>query len=254
MYELGVLKDAGDSQMKDFHEGYEDYGLKKMRNKNILKNINEGNLKKPRISPGICKMLKRLTYVRGKAVHLQNPNRQSFDVVAEVRIGSDDRDKFYIYHVNNSVFKSSLKIVKVAVLMDQTSSTYNALQEGDSYFDGTHIRVRGFKTLALWLFHPGMRCILRLATMDVRAESTQQISIFWNILNEMLREVTGRPDYIFNPPKKLWWMRMGTYYCSVRGNGNHLHAVQTCWLSVQFQKQHTALEESGEPKAQTTIC
>ena len=34
--------------MKDFYEGYEDYGLKKMRNKNIMKGINEGNFKKPR--------------------------------------------------------------------------------------------------------------------------------------------------------------------------------------------------------------
>ena len=46
MCELCVLKDAEDNQMKDFYEGYEDYGLKKMRNKNILKDINEGNFNK----------------------------------------------------------------------------------------------------------------------------------------------------------------------------------------------------------------
>ena len=139
----------------------------------------------------------------GKAVCLQNPNRQSFDAVAEVKKGSDNIDKFYIYHINNSmingqpdyVFKSSLKMAKVAILMVQASSTYNALQEEDCYFDGTHTRVKGSKTLALWVYHPGMRCILRLATMDVRAESTQHIAMFWNILNEMLREVTGRADF-----------------------------------------------------------
>ena len=45
------------------------------------------------------------------------------------------------------VFKSNLKMAKVAILMDQTSSTYNALQEKDCYFDGTHTRVRGLKLL-----------------------------------------------------------------------------------------------------------
>ena len=121
--------------------------------------------------------------MRRKAVFLQNPNRQSFDAVAEVKKRSDDLEKFHIYHKYNSmmndqldyVFKSSLKMAKVAILMDQTSSTYNALQEEDCYFDGTHTRVRGFKTLALWVFHPVLRYILRLATMDVKAESTQHI-------------------------------------------------------------------------------
>ena len=48
--ELGVLKDTEDNEMKDFYEGYEDYGLKKMRNKNILKDINESNFKKVQAS------------------------------------------------------------------------------------------------------------------------------------------------------------------------------------------------------------
>ena len=112
------------------------------------------------------------------------------------------------------VFKSSLKMAKVEILMDQTSSTYNALQEEDCYFDRTHTRVRGFKTLALWVFHPGMRYILRLATMDVRDESTQHISMFWNIMNEMLREVTWRPDNIFNP-WKIMIDENGANYCGV---------------------------------------
>ena len=136
----------------------------KMRNKNIWKDINEGNFQKAH------EKSRSLRNVRGKAVCLQNPNRQSFNAVAEVKKGSDNIAKFYIYHINNSmmndqpdyVFKSSLKMAKVAILMDQTSSSYNALQEEDCYFDGTHTRVKGFKTLALWVFHPGMRCILRL--------------------------------------------------------------------------------------------
>ena len=33
----------------------------------------------------------------------------------------------------------------------------NALQEQVVYFDGTHSRCVGFKTLGLFFFHPGMR-------------------------------------------------------------------------------------------------
>ena len=131
MCELGVVKDAEDNKMKYFYEGYEDYGLTKMRNKNTFKGINEGNFKKAQEKSRHLQNVKRLTYVRGKAVQLQNSNRQTFDAVAEVRKGYDDTDKFYIYHINNSmvneqpdyVFKLSLKMAKVAVFMDQTSST-----------------------------------------------------------------------------------------------------------------------------------
>ena len=92
--------------------------------------------------------------MRGKTVCLQNPNRQSLDAVAQVKKGYDNIDKFYIYDINNSlmndqpdyVFKSSLKMEKVTILMDQTNSAYNALQEEDCYFDGTHARVRCCKT------------------------------------------------------------------------------------------------------------
>ena len=123
MYELGVLKDAEDNQMKDFYEGYEDYGLKKNKKQNILKDVNEGNFKKFQEKSRYLHNVKRLTCVRGKAVHLQNPNRQSFDAVAEVKKGADDIDKFYIYCIKNSVmtdqpdyvFKLSLKMAKVAV-------------------------------------------------------------------------------------------------------------------------------------------
>ena len=39
--------------------------------------------------------------------------------------------------------------------------------------------------------------------------------MLWNILNEMLREVTGRPDYIFNP-KKIMVDENGANYCGVQ--------------------------------------
>ena len=43
-----------------------------------------------------------------------------------------------------------------------------------------------------------MWCILRLATTEVKSESTCEISLFWKLVNEVLSQITGR-DYQFNP-------------------------------------------------------
>ena len=47
----------------------------------------------------------------------------------------------------------------------------NILQE-NAYFGTTHTKVHGFKSLGLWLFHPTMRKVIRLASLDVRTENT----------------------------------------------------------------------------------
>ena len=59
----------------------------------------------------------------------------------------------------------------------------NALQEQVVYFDGTHSRCVGFKKLGLFFFHPGMRQLLRIASMEVRSEGTKNIHWFWKLLN-----------------------------------------------------------------------
>ena len=45
--ELGVLKDAEDNEMKDFYEGFEDYGPKKMRNKTYCRTSMKATSKSP---------------------------------------------------------------------------------------------------------------------------------------------------------------------------------------------------------------
>ena len=47
-------------------------------------------------------------------------------------------------------------------------------------------------------FHPASRKLLRLATMEVKGETSQNVALFWKLFNEMLSEIKGE-DYTFNP-------------------------------------------------------
>ena len=81
--------------------------------------------------------------------------------------------------------------------MDQDGPDH-ALQGEEAYFDGCHSRCVGYKTLALFVYHPSMWHKLRLATMGVKNESTHEIIVFWELFNEILSDTQGR-DYKFNP-------------------------------------------------------
>ena len=65
------------------------------------------------------------------------------------------------------------------------------------YFDATHTRVYGFKNLGLWLIHPAMKKILRLASMELRSENHKDIALFFSLFNEILSTVSGVPNYKF---------------------------------------------------------
>ena len=108
------------------------------------------------------------------------------------------------------VFKSSKVMVGLAIQMD-VKGPENMLQEENAYFDATHTRVHGFKSLGLWLFHPTMRKVFRLASMDLRTEHSKDIALFFTLLNEMLQKVRGKPDHKFNP----------CYFLCDEGGANH---------------------------------
>ena len=72
-------------------------------------------------------------------------------------------------------FKSSTAMARLAIDMDQDGPEH-PLQAEDAYFDGCHSRCTGYKTLALFVYHTAMRCILRIATMEVRSELTKEMS------------------------------------------------------------------------------
>ena len=65
---------------------------------------------------------------------------------------------------------TGLKVVDLILVdMDQEGSE-NPLYGEEAYFDGFHLQCVSYKTLAF--YHPAMQCILRIATMEVKTEST----------------------------------------------------------------------------------
>ena len=100
------------------------------------------------------------------------------------------------------VFKSSKKMGQLAINMDQSNEFKNVLMEEPAYFDGMHRRCEGWKTLTLWVYHPNPKRLYRLATMEVKGETSKSVAKFWEVFNSMLSEITGKENYKFNP--KLW--------------------------------------------------
>ena len=72
----------------------------------------------------------------------------------------------------------------------------------------------GYKTLALFVYHPAMQHILRLATMEVKNESTHEITVFWDLFNEILSDIKSR-DYKFNL-KAIMVDENGANYCAIQ--------------------------------------
>ena len=56
-----------------------------------------------------------------------------------------------------------------------------------------------FKSFALWLVHGPMQEMIRLASMEMQTENSNDIAIFFQLFNEILEKVSGIPNYKFNP-------------------------------------------------------
>ena len=59
-----------------------------------------------------------------------------------------------------------------------------------------------------------MQHILRLATTEVKNETTHEISLFWKLFNKILSDITER-DYTFNP-KAIMVKENGINYYMIR--------------------------------------
>ena len=120
---------------------------------------------------------------------------------------TDKRDTYHIYQINNRnlnnsseyVFKASRKMAHLAISMDVDSPEMSVLQEENAYFNATHMRIHGFKSLGLWMYHPAMRKILRLASMDICSKNSKDIAMFFHLFNDILEKESGKPGYKFNP-------------------------------------------------------
>ena len=94
---------------------------------------------------------------------------QSIEAVVELKKGSDELDKFYVYEINNSamnnlpdfVVKSGSTVLQFAIDMDQNGPE-SILQNEDIYFDGCQSRCKDFVSFGLWFRHPSMQRVIKL--------------------------------------------------------------------------------------------
>ncbi len=131
-----------------------------------------------------------------------------WDQCASFKKRTDSEDPHYIYKINKAefgtdpsyVFLFSTFMAKMALEMDASvAKEETPLQYEDIYFDGVHRRVKKHVALAAWVYHPAMRKVLRLATMYCPSEDKECIEIYWELFNEVLRNVLGDKNYFFLP-------------------------------------------------------
>ena len=75
----------------------------------------------------------------------------------------------------------------------------SSVVEEYAYLDRMHTRVKGYVTLALWTYHPGLHNVMRLASMECECENTKCIAMFLDLFNKAFQKKTGNPQYKFNP-------------------------------------------------------
>ena len=158
---------------------------------------------------------------KAKILQERNPHKHSLEAVGILKQAMDKEDKYLIYKINNSqfngqpdyIFKNSASMAQLAIDMDQDSLKH-PLQAEEAYFNGCHSRCAVYKTLALFVYHTTMHCILWLPTMEAKSDFTCEISILWELFNEILIKIKVR-NYKFNP-KSIMVDENGANYCAVR--------------------------------------
>jgi hypothetical protein len=149
--------------------------------------------------------VKRVHNARAEIQNQLNPMGQNFEALGIFKQKCDERDKYLVYRINSRqlnglpsyVLKSSKEMVQLALFMDRDGT--GLLNHEYAHVDAMHDRCRAFKTLTLWTYHEAARKLVCLAIMDVEEENSENLTTFWTLLNEMLQDFTGRPDYQFNP-------------------------------------------------------
>ena len=115
----------------------------------------------------------------------------------------------------------------------QDPENRSCLKEEPVYCDTMHSRVEHYKNITAWVKNPITRAVMRIATMEAMNEDTPTMTLFFNLLNEVLQKVSGKPKYRFNPSRFYVdeSRRQQKCYCKSiwpRSTG------QNCDLSVAF--------------------
>ena len=73
----------------------------------------------------------------------------------------------------------------------QPQGQISAMVFEHAYIDDMHSHVKGYKTITMWTYHPGMRRVLCLAVMEAEKENTEMLVLFLELFNEALAEFKG---------------------------------------------------------------
>ena len=145
-------------------------------------------------------IIEKLRHLRKSGGRNDSKERQidSFQHIKELKESTDKKDCFNIYKLNcrdingepSFVFKTSSKALEVGVKMDrnQPEGERSILSFKHAYMDAMHNRVNGYKTLTMWMYHPGIQQVLNLAIMDCERENTEMITLFLQKFNEALAD------------------------------------------------------------------
>lgn len=147
--------------------------------------------------------------VKQKVRKSMHPSGVNFEAVGQLKSKVDDQDPYYIYRVNDRklnqqksyVFKTSRTQANIVLSMDRHRE--GILNKEYCFMDVKHNRCSGFKTFSVHVYHPLLRKVITLATMECEDETTDTFTKFWILLNEVLQKVSSDPKRIFNP---FGWM------------------------------------------------
>ena len=141
-----------------------------------------------------------------KVVAKKDPN--SFHAIADLREEMKAYDPYLIFKINDGtlndeisyIFKSSKCAAQMAIEMDcEDENNRNCLKEEPAYCDTMHSHVEGYKNITAWVKNPITRAVMCIVTMEAKSEDTWTMTMFFNLLNEMLQKVSGKKKYKFNP-------------------------------------------------------
>ena len=172
----------------------------------VEKMLETGTMAEVHNEAGLWIDYRRKKQVMNDAMPSVPKDENSFDAVAIIKRKTDEYDLYYIYRVNNGlcnnmsdyVFKSSREMVRIAIMMDIDSTESNPLQLENCYFDAMHKHVQGLKSLGIWTFHPTMKKILCLASMEIHSENTSDIAQFFSFFNKIVAKEKKVPGCKYN--------------------------------------------------------
>ena len=134
------------------------------------------------------------------------PIGHDFEAVAVFKEYCDKKDRSYIYKINDRrgnpdmpsfVFKTSATKARMGLNMDREGDHF--LHEEFCFFDGKRKRCKGYVTLTASVYHPLLRRQITLAVMESESENTENVTLFWNLFNEVLAKVSKDQSTRFNP-------------------------------------------------------